>query len=88
MPSAHKHTCPHGSWTCHADDCQDGRGFCGTCAKLTRHDARPDAPIHPVLCTACDQPAMQPFGVVQVVPLCASCYDKISEQLRKGKFLG
>ena len=82
---SHTHECPHGRWTC---DCETpGRGQCGTCLRIgmTGGSANPDKQV---LCTACDQPAMQPFGVPSVVPLCASCFSKIEEQLRKGKFLG
>jgi hypothetical protein len=87
--SSHRHTCPHGTWTCHADDCGGtGKGGqCGTCLRIGMTDGSAD-PAKQVLCTACDEPAMCPFGVVQVVPLCASCHAKIEEQLRKGKFLG
>lgn len=80
VPSAHKHRCPHGTWTCHADGCKPGPGACGTCLKLRPHD--PD-----VACTRCGN-AVEPARRGRYVPLCEACSDLIGEQLEKGKFLG
>lgn len=74
--AAHRHTCPHGTWTCHADDCHGGPAQCGTCAGIPTHDPS---------CDRCHAP-VSTRG--RFLTLCAACQALIEEQLTKGKFLG
>lgn len=74
--AAHRHTCPHGAWTCSADNCHDGSAQCGTCVGIPTRDPS---------CDRCHAPVPERG---KYLTLCDECAALIEDQLTNGKFLG